>query len=852
MTKCTGGKFTRAFTAALLTALLPLLLNSNGWAQNSIDPSIKSYIEQLTDDNPNNNQAAFRELKKMGDKAVDPLIKVLEDKQQIKTARWRAAEALREIGPKAENAVDILIQRLQDPREDRRVRSLAADALGEIGPAAKPAVDALINVLKVKEQKNHHLIRFEAVGALGKITSTETKTIIYALEDPNSLVRSNAESVLAQALENIKSPERLKTVLDYVRAEAKKSTNWHVKLGCAYALGSSGRDVKTSADIINELLQEKDEEIKESVLLSLQSIQRHLYESAPDINSLARLKDIKEGLQKVRSDLSNSKDNFKSIENPSVDEVVADLDKTINLITDLQRRNSIYHVVEWIGNYPYVSGFIIYIFSLLSLSFTLLWLRPLWLLKINDALLHLDIPLPPWLGNIKIPSRYVLVVSFFHYHPRVLDAWVATHLETTRDQFQQKTTVKEREVHISIPVVLNGKNIADLTSKRLQPQFAEKVVCLLIWGEGGVGKTSLACQLAKWAMSDKPEQRLCKHRMLPILLEQELDFQVREGKQVLIEAIRGQLRDLINSAVPIAEPLLQQLLRQQRLLVIVDHFSEMSEETRQKIRPQLPEFPINTLVVTSRREEKLGGVNKTTLKPMRVEGNRLSSFMEAYLTQQGKRNLFTDKEFFQACSQLSAMAGGDNITVLLAKLYADQMIAAKAKVLLEDIPNNIPELMLHYLNQLNQSVTDRKLDNRTVHHDAKVIAWECLKRTYHPTSAKRDAVLTVLDQDEPEVHLDYLEKLLRIIQTVGAAEDQIRFTLDPLAEYLAGLYLVELYKDNEELWHTFLEQVDSQPNSPESIRGFLLAVRDCYVSSRKEAKISQTILDELNQRVGFN
>jgi hypothetical protein len=55
--------------------------------------------------------------------------------------------------------------------------------------------------------------------------------------------------------------------------------------------------------------------------------------------------------------------------------------------------------------------------------------------------------------------------------------------------------------------------------------------------------------------------------------------------------------------------------------------------------------------------------------------------MEAYLTQRGKRDRFTDTEFFDACSRLSAMVGPRNITVLLAKLYAEQLIAVKDNII---------------------------------------------------------------------------------------------------------------------------------------------------------------------------
>ena len=90
----------------------------------------------------------------------------------------------------------------------------------------------------------------------------------------------------------------------------------------------------------------------------------------------------------------------------------------------------------------------------------------------------------------------------------------------------------------------------------------------------------------------------------------------------------------------ISEVLLEHLLRERRILVIVDHLSEMSDSDTQGNSPRtFRKFVIVNclIVVTSRFEEKLGQVTKTTLKPLRIQGNRLSSFMEAYLTQANKR-----------------------------------------------------------------------------------------------------------------------------------------------------------------------------------------------------------------------
>ncbi len=136
----------------------------------------------------------------------------------------------------------------------------------------------------------------------------------------------------------------------------------------------------------------------------------------------------------------------------------------------------------------------------------------------------------------------------------------------------------------------------------------------------------------------------------------------------------GKLQHLTNQDAPIAAELVEFLLHRQRILVIVDHLSEMGDATRKAIDPDDGDFLAKALVITTRLEEGFGSFGRTPLKPQRIEGSRLSRFMDTYLEQQHKRHLFEDEEYFDACRRLSGMVGQRNITVLLARLYADQMI----------------------------------------------------------------------------------------------------------------------------------------------------------------------------------
>ena len=224
--------------------------------------------------------------------------------------------------------------------------------------------------------------------------------------------------------------------------------------------------------------------------------------------------------------------------------------------------------------------------------------------------------------------------------------------------------------------------------------------------------------------------------------------------------------------------------------------------------------------------------------------------MEAYLRECGKRELFVDAEFFEACKQLSEMVGKRDVTALLAKLYAEQLIASKEKP--EDsrtLPENIPDLMLQYLNQLNRK--EPRLDDRDVRAAAKIIAWECLRHTYQPTPAKMDAVLEALGKDTAEDKIKYLEQRLQLIQVLGVARSQVKFALDPLAEYLAGMHVVEDFGGNEEEWQKFLAGASTAFGPTDKIKGFLLAVRDCCLASDPDLKVPRIVAEKLAEQTAL-
>lgn len=769
-------------------------------------------------------------------KAVKALIDLL-NKNPNGEVRRSAAEALGIIKSDDPRVIEILNDALEDPSFS--VRSAAADALGNFGNTTnKKIIDNLQNT----------------IPNINKLFS-----------DLNFTPRQKAAYALSQI--EVSDEKNQEIVTGKLTTEILKTTNENLSINAAIALGKLGTSQPTPVKTIKILetlhttLQKdtsKDKNISENAAESISKI----------AGSLEGKLEANKGQQGYQNSLDKSievlenilkEDYFQSLKDYPLDRLAIkqDIEKHLNL---LKTKKSL---VDSIKETWQKSDFSIRLTIVLSIIFILanivvlfiFWIRPIWLLRSDDrywkALSEskIESKIPGISGEIiqTIGMIICFTILALRYHPRVLDAWVAKNIKSVRRVFEKKDSVQKCEVYIPIPVILNDETISELTAKDLRSQFNKH---LLIWGEGGSGKTSLAFQIAKWAMSDDENEWICKnHQMLPVLIEEDIEVEAARGKDPFIAMIQGQLNDELGSDTePISEELLEHLLRKQRILVIVDHLSEMSEQTREFIHPEMSDCPVNALVVTSRIKEKLGGVNKTTITPLLVEGNRLSSFMDAYLIKlDNARSLFTDSQFFEACKNLSNIVGQSKITVLLAKLYADQLIAAKRNLIgdikPEDVPDNIPDLMLRYLNLLNEKVPEaqNKLKNPTVHRDVQVLAWECLKTNYQPKTTKREDAITAIGNNEGEIHLDYLEKRLHLIQTISPAEDKIRFTLDPLVEYLAALYLCSLYRNDENQWSELLNHMDNISIS----QGFLIALRDCCSAKGEEYNIPSFVLEKL-------
>ncbi|MHC5746725.1 MAG: NACHT domain-containing protein [Nostoc sp.] len=454
-------------------------------------------------------------------------------------------------------------------------------------------------------------------------------------------------------------------------AEALSNSDAATRTNAASALGKIGWVAQDAVPDIVETLGDGDENVRRNSVRALIAIGRSAQQQANtiselDLKALTKLELLKQQIEKALTRIDGKPQEWAN-QKLQQQELRLTRNALQTKLNQLQDR-IIYRFIQWVIKNPGI-------FILLAVAGYLIIfiIHPLSLLSLDKVL--------PQTWKIPIVNQEVKVkwLLFLNSQQRVLDAWAAKYIESVKTEFFNKDTVeRDKKTYIPQPVKFNDKilipqfesdeNLTEvLEHKKLQSALKaemqrEQQFCVLIQGEGGAGKTSLACQIASWGM----EGKLANHRILPVLIDRDL-----QDNEDFLKMTRKQLQDLTNTQNDDITPeFLIDLLRQRRVLVIIDHFSEMEKSTRDKILAALNENPFITLVFTSRVVGELQNLTKSILKPMRVEGKRISEFLGEYLKLRDFRNKFDDEEFYNACSRLNRMVGQREITIMLAKLYA--------------------------------------------------------------------------------------------------------------------------------------------------------------------------------------
>jgi formylglycine-generating enzyme required for sulfatase activity len=498
--------------------------------------------------------------------------------------------------------------------------------------------------------------------------------------------------------------------------------------------------------------------------------------------------------------------------------------------------------------------------ALLIADRLVLWKRPRWLLRLPDEGVLIPIG---WEKVLPLGSR---LFRSLKYRPRVLDAWVAEHQSRIGQRFSAIATVEQRRHHLSLPVKVGHKLEPELTPKRLR-ELDGLDGLVLISGEGGVGKTSLALRIAGWAL----EGRLTDRAVVPVLVEADL-----QGEESLLSRVRSSLEALTEQRGPEARalaptlPLVRALLERRRLLVILDHFSELGDESRQRLLPTADDFPSAWAIVTSRREESFGGKVVLHLRPQRLTADRLWPFFTDYLRLVQAEEAFDFDLHERAVGRLREITAGivdeqQAITVLLAKLYIDVVLAERRGAGGSLLPASVPALMLTYVRQINGAIPEAdRQPSELVVRALQHLAQASEEKLFRPRAVRRDLALRALAlasaeregmeaEEGSQLPRGGVELLRYLVERLYLAEESpdgaaLRLVLDPLADYLAALgWLRQLDREGDGACEVFLEQTLPARGSEGAAlaQGFLRALYDSAVHAADPAVLGLEIEPEV-------
>ena len=742
--------------------------------------------------------------------------------RKIQRCAEYALAFLGQVDPGGSNLILNLVQTAANPQEDVNIKRQAISALGNIGRnySVAEAVPGLLQILE--SNREQALVRQSVADSLTMIR-TKPQTAVPILERilQDSAEETQFRSSVVRTLSI--TGEESRSVASFIATiVTDKDQNQELRMVSIQALGSMGAAAGPFLNLLLQPLNDPDTSVQTNAIIAL----TNFVETVSADGATKSLKDANRVESAVAAAIA-----AKPILGNHTENGVPDLSRIHMARVSLERQSSaaaIRAAVAFVLRHSTIFLVVAIAASWYLVAVVLLWVSPLSLLRLSEAFSRYG-KTQFNIRGLTLPLDQVPIYPFSRYPRRALDKWVSRHASAARSNFENIRKVRERRVRVSLPVWIDGKTLHNLAAKDLRPIFGLQRCCVLVTGEGGIGKTSLACQIGEWCVGDDDASWICDHRMLPVFLNGDIDLEVEQGENVFLEVIRGRLTRLIDQPDAPSTDMVASLLKNRRLLVIVDSFSEMSERSRQAIQLISPRFQVNALLLTSRLEETLQAVEKTIVVPQRLERSDLAVFVDEYLRGVGKSELFSGEQFHELCRELQAMIADRDITPLLAKLYIDNSVAFREERNGASKPRNIPSIFLEYLNHLNHVIPTARLDDTRVQEIAKVVAFECVRQDLRPMHAQIRTVKRALSGvGASDEELTYLRERLRLIDVVPPG-DRIQFGLDPLAEYLAALDLVDRNERNETQWRDFLGHVDEIPHSATVVHGFLQAVADCYL-----------------------
>ena len=421
------------------------------------------------------------------------------------------------------------------------------------------------------------------------------------------------------------------------------------------------------------------------------------------------------------------------------------------------------------------------------------------------------VALHEWIANAGIPfSENVskILGPFLLSTPHCLNAVVGRYRQRARKLFDNAPEVKARPKWVPAPLLIGDQLVQDyqlsFDAPRRKPYVAgmEELQARLaqgderwtisIEGPGGVGKSALAFEIARWASDSRPNYRLARFPLLPVFLRS-LGSDPKKLKNV--DEAAGDSLKYIMDVPKISAFLLQAILRRKRALVVVDGISEMPKEAVDAlIFPEKGAADSRVLIVTSRSPTNLP--DSLVIRPLALNLNFLDRVLDDLVAATVGSGRFSNSEREALRNRVRSLIderhddGQQNeVPMIFLRLMierTDRLLTEKKN--LDQLPKTLSELVTDYTEQLLRNEEDPVLAIR----QARIAAQVCMGKPRRPAARSENSYTA---KGLPRELLDKFVIAGLMVQSGSKSDPFFKFTLDPIAEQLDANRLVIALRD---------------------------------------------------------
>jgi hypothetical protein len=504
----------------------------------------------------------------------------------------------------------------------------------------------------------------------------------------------------------------------------------------------------------------------------------------------------------------------------------------------------------------------------------LLYTRPLWILRLHERLAPEKVfDAAEWGGGAKLAKLLVTAVGvdYFAKHERtrqawrtqyrlggrrlgdlpkpirteyikyddILDVWVDLHRQRAAEALDRIDFLKQRKLFVRLPIEVRpgGRLITHPVPNEFSYLFdPEEEMVVEVVGRGGSGKSTFAGQLARWALDPNPAGRPARHLMIPVFIPGEVSNEI-------VADVAAKLRRMFGPSDDLDEDLLRALLARKRVLVIIDGVSERSAATQEAVRDIFGKEYVGALVITSRVEQDFGPKPVTFLTPRYIAESDLDVFITDYFSKTGVHVDLSLSQMEEVKRAVAATfkngAALPTVTPLIVTLIADHAVELwKSRTPLSELSASSADAIVAYLRRVNpqDEGTPNCVSDEVMIRAARILAKCCLGETYTPKDFDRvEAEARLREAGCDGRPSDVIARLIAndVLEPVAhAGTSFLSFDLDPVAEYLAAMYVLNDLRDNRPGWEAWIEELRRTPGYPAGMQGFLGALEDCVDSHR--------------------